>query len=712
MNRQIIFGLILLTLIGVVGATIVEKNSFKEEILYANGTEALTGATLNGVSVLGYLCNSINCSTSLGGIIFNNNSGVNNWIDLGYPNNLPAGILGYGLYFYKPGYLPYEAFVDYTYSGAGNVNVADADVFLAKMNLCVANVSDLSVYQNLGSVYVNFTINSPINNSGPLNIIPTLLADYYATNVSFNVSLSNGTVLLDKIYYDTLPFSNQIKLSNERFNGISGEVNVSVESYVVSGACLTTAKDQKIKNISIIPDTTPPSLPTGLHVIDRGTTYITWAWTNPTEGDFLNNHVLLNGSHVATVFGNSYNATGLIPNTAYVIALHPVDNSGNMNMIGIANINSTLPLGGNESNVTNGTISLAIISPINKTYTNKTILINISSINATNIWYNFNGGANWTYTSPIEYNLGDGIYVLNVYGNNTNYSAYANVSFSVNSSGNGNETGEISLHIWSPINGTVYNVSSVLVNITAENATNIYYKMIYNNLTDGLGTWSPYNGPFVDMQMPDGNYELWAFANNSQHSAKIGVYFSINYSSGNDTTGPGPIQNLTLIDRGQSYLTWNWTNPNDSDFSYVIIYIDGRIVTGSIYNSYNITGLKPDTVHTIMICTVDTNDNIDYGNCVSGTGRTLPREDNPDDNDGGDGNYGGSDGGEDYYATAPVYRNLSLNGNYSAGNISFVSEDRQENAKINIWNILIPLFLILICILLFVLVYVLMNRRK
>ena len=83
------------------------------------------------------------------------------------------------------------------------------------------------------------------------------------------------------------------------------------------------------------------------------------------------------------------------------------------------------------------------------------------------------------------------------------------------------------------------------------------------------------------------------------------VYFTV------DATPPTSITNLTVSAYAQTYINWTWTDSGDSDFSKVMVYINGifqtNVSNGTQY--YNATGLTANTGYTISTRTVDT-----YGN--------------------------------------------------------------------------------------------------
>jgi hypothetical protein len=79
-----------------------------------------------------------------------------------------------------------------------------------------------------------------------------------------------------------------------------------------------------------------------------------------------------------------------------------------------------------------------------------------------------------------------------------------------------------------------------------------------------------------------------------------------------DTVPPGSITGLKNVSYAQNYINWTWTNPPDSDFSQVMVYIDGLFMANvsNKTNSYNATGLDPSTMYKISTHTVDTSGNV------------------------------------------------------------------------------------------------------
>ncbi|VVB91260.1 Cell surface glycoprotein [uncultured archaeon] len=109
--------------------------------------------------------------------------------------------------------------------------------------------------------------------------------------------------------------------------------------------------------------------------------------------------------------------------------------------------------------------------------------------------------------------------------------------------------------------------------------------------------------------------------NNNTVSAVSNPYAS-------DTTPPRSITNLQNITYAQSYINWTWIDPLDSDFSKVMVYLNGTFKTNVTkgIRYYNASSLAPDTVYIIGTHTLDTSGNINQ-TWVNQTVRTAPISD-------------------------------------------------------------------------------------
>ncbi|MFH1669890.1 MAG: hypothetical protein ABIA62_08240 [Candidatus Woesearchaeota archaeon] len=156
------------------------------------------------------------------------------------------------------------------------------------------------------------------------------------------------------------------------------------------------------------------------------------------------------------------------------------------------------------------------------------------------------------------------------------------------------------------LNGTASDITIERMsdmNLTAERLTGTGNVQLFRNGTS-LGTGvsvtdtSKYNS--------ESTYNVTAYYESTEnHSSGEQTYWLIV----DDTIPPGPITNILLLNKGLNYLYWVWTNPADSDFDHVEIYINDSFRSNTANEYYYATGLSDSTTYTISVRTVDR-----YGN--------------------------------------------------------------------------------------------------
>lgn len=92
------------------------------------------------------------------------------------------------------------------------------------------------------------------------------------------------------------------------------------------------------------------------------------------------------------------------------------------------------------------------------------------------------------------------------------------------------------------------------------------------------------------------------------------------FTTGADTTPPGTITGLMDTARTDTTITWNWTIPTDSDYSYSEVWIDGAWVANET-DSYIASGFIANTSHNISVRTYDSSGNVN-STWVNDTGTT------------------------------------------------------------------------------------------
>lgn len=183
------------------------------------------------------------------------------------------------------------------------------------------------------------------------------------------------------------------------------------------------------------------------------------------------------------------------------------------------------------------------------------------------------------------------------------------------------------------INGTFTFIANVIN--TNENLDTVYFNFTNNsgpvNSSENLVNQpAPFSYVLNTQALDDGNYIFTVTATNeniTDNSSSATRNFTINNIQP-DTTPPESVTNLVNVSYAQDYISWTWTDPNDSDFFNVMVYLDGtfkgNVDRGIQY--YNATGLTPATTYIISTRTADTSGNIN-STWVNRTATTAPLPD-------------------------------------------------------------------------------------
>ncbi|MEK6850748.1 MAG: hypothetical protein AABX85_04185 [Nanoarchaeota archaeon] len=408
-----------------------------------NGTAVRTTNPVNDFNVIGFVCANEDCSI-VNGTLWNGNvlnSGSNNELTLTYPEVLLQK--GYGLFFYKEGYIPYEYRADWRGNGQADNN----NVFLSKKENCQVPINDLMISHYGDKILVNATlssdVSSAVSHAGPLNYVPDSIAHLYSidADVTFKLNGPENAEMSDNV---NLPFSEHKRVYAEFGIIKAGQYNISVTSNANDVKCVNSipltvysnlliednrtnvtlptisilspeAKTYNTRNILVNlrstnatsvfynwigvnvsytspqyvtfnegsntltayavndvttahtsvtfnvdtsqnnqtnnqtngSDTTPPASVTNLHLISRGTSYLNWGWTNPSDSDFSQAIIYINGINVLNTSNNYYNAINLQPNSTYTITIRTKDLTGNVNTTLVSNTATTLSLPSN-----------------------------------------------------------------------------------------------------------------------------------------------------------------------------------------------------------------------------------------------------------------------------------------------------------------------------------------------------------------------------
>ena len=150
--------------------------------------------------------------------------------------------------------------------------------------------------------------------------------------------------------------------------------------------------------------------------------------------------------------------------------------------------------------------------------------------------------------------------------------------------------------------------------------------MLYLNDSFITNVYAPQNFYNVTGLSPDTFYELSTqTVDTSGNMNETWLNATARTLSLPDMAPPAGVDLLHNTTYSQTYINWTWTDPADSDFANVSVWIDG-VFKDNIQKAiqfYNATGFVPDTEHTIATRTIDSNGNINQ-TWQNHTARTAP----------------------------------------------------------------------------------------
>jgi len=338
---------------------------------------------------------------------------------------------------------------------------------------------------------------------------------------------------------------------------------------------------------------TMPLAPTGLAVFNITQTSLTLSWidnaTNETGYKIYQNGVLINTLVTNPTNPQSFNVTGLTPNTAYAFRVAAYNTGGEASsQISATTLNSTpaAPTGLAASNITQTSLTLTW----NDNATNETgyriyldgnptpvatIAANLETVNITGL------------TAGTAYTFGVAAY-------NTGGEGSSQISATTSSSNSEAPTPPTGL-VASSITQTTLTLS------WDDNATNeTGYRVYQNNALIGtlLANTELFNVTGLSANTTY-TFRVTAYNAGGEGSSQI---FATTLS-----TGPATPTNLTVSNITQTSLSLSWTDNATNETGYRI-YQDNSLIGNLATNStsFNVNGLTPNTTYTFRVAAYNT----------------------------------------------------------------------------------------------------------
>ena len=413
---------------------------------------------------------------------------------------------------------------------------------------------------------------------------------------------------------------------------LTAENNLGIDSIEKTGFINVT-------NSYIPIDTTPPNNVTNLINTTYQPNHINWSWTDPTDSDFDHVTVYLQGQWKANVTKGIgfYNTTGLTPDVQYTLGTKTVDTTGNVNN---SWVNWTARTSALSLPVTDTTSPGSINNLVNTTYQQTYI--------------------NWSWTDPADSDFDHvSVYLDNVWKTNITkgigfYNAsglspdvqYTLGTKTVDTTGNVNttwvnwtaRTAALPLPVTDTIppsgitnlRNTTY--QQTYINWTWTDPTDLDFDHVAlyldgtwrTNITKGIGFFNT-TGLSLDIQYTLGTKTVDTAGNVNNSWVNWTARTAALPLPVTDTKSPGSIINLVNKTYQQSYINWSWTDPADSDFDNVMVFLDDIFKTNVTKGTqtYTATGLPTNSSHTISTHTADFTGNVNL-TWVNHTAWTAP----------------------------------------------------------------------------------------
>jgi len=394
------------------------------------------------------------------------------------------------------------------FNGTGNqtytipVNVLFNDgssTLIAYANDSAGNFNSTSVAFSIDSIKPSINFSSPTETSGTTlttrnNILVNVTAnDTNLANITVNLYNSTRGLVNTTVTTSSPNFINFTSLANGLyyFNSTARDAAGNSNSTETRNATIDTTAP--LVNITYPQNTTYNTNVSALNY--------TIVEANPGSCWYSNNSGIWNSTSVVAGI-NFTNVISIEGSNTWKVYCN--DTAGNTNSSSVTFSKDTIkPI-------------ITIYSPQNTTYNNRTILVNFTADNYQSLWF-YNGTANETYTTQVYRTFAEGSNTIIAYANDTSGNLNStSVVFSI-------DTTPPYIAFISPTNGTLYNTTQVLINITNSSSQAVWWFNETLNQT--------YNSAVYQNFTDQATHTIYAYANDSAGNVNTtSVIFRINTS--------------------------------------------------------------------------------------------------------------------------------------------------------------------------------------
>lgn len=608
------------------------KYNFTEGTILSTGSYSDTNTPATNINAIAFVCSSENCSTvggalnlSNGNIITDINnppifaSGNSDSILATYPTLQSS--FGYGIYFYKENYIPWEQSANWWGDGLETPQNPQGPYtkVLRKKEGCFAPIENFTVLNDVEAnlplivdVVANLSTDtlSAIKSAGPLEYVPPQLLSHYSVNTSVRLDIKNsaGTIVKTETKYVMINYSGSAHVSFSWTLAINGTYTASVTTGVPDAKCLSFEPKSQSKGFTVWSEAprnacytllnglsaSPTSGIAGQPIIFKYNKTSNFANdTEPWDPNYLIpvatnvTYKILNStkdvvfSDAKTLAANPTNSTP----TAHTFTWTPaIPGAYNVTIMGIANDANCVGKTNPEESISFDNLgvldtiipAITITYPANgQTFTVPTIVVNgtasdnigLSKVEIkvnSGVWQLASGTTSWASSAVLSA------------GANTIYAKATDTSnntkiVSVTVTYNPPDTTPPTISITHPSASQIFTTPTITINGTAfDNVALSKVEVKVNS-----GSWQLANGTALwnaTATLISGTNTIYAKATDTSGNEK-NTSVTVMYNAP-DTTPPSNISNLTAGTPTESSIMLSWTAPGD----------DGDIGTASQYD--------------------------------------------------------------------------------------------------------------------------------
>ncbi|NOR85352.1 hypothetical protein GQ473_04480, partial [archaeon] len=259
-----IIAILLLFIMPITHANRYVQYDFKDRIVVSDSNYIETNNSVTNVNAIGFICADDTCST-VSGILWGGqtlNSGSNDYIVFDFPTaDSSVETYGYGLYIYKDGYIAWEQSSYWWGTSTDTPENPEGPYtkYLGKKELCIAPIENLTVLNDAQEnvpLIINIdasldaTTHAAIEAAGPLDYVPSIIADQYAVETTIVMTVYNSSN--DVVYTDSsvelIPYSGSANVEFTWTPTITGTYRIEATSTATDAKCLDSDTQTAMKN--------------------------------------------------------------------------------------------------------------------------------------------------------------------------------------------------------------------------------------------------------------------------------------------------------------------------------------------------------------------------------------------------------------------------------------------------------------------------------